>query len=172
MQALLEAPSRSNSLSQKLVQLAMPGIPDVYQGTEIWDDSLVDPDNRRPVDHSRLAQLAAAGSHAIDESGAAKLHVVRTTLRLRRQRPELFTGYRALAAEGEVADHLVAFERTGVIGLATRLPVGLARRGGWASTTLPLDGRWTDALTGRAFEGESAVSELLSELPVALLVRD
>ncbi len=172
VQALLEAPARSNSLSQKLVQLAMPGIPDVYQGTEVWDDSLVDPDNRRPVDHIRLAQLAAAGRHAIDESGAAKLHVVRTTLRLRRQRPELFTGYRALAAQGEVADHLVAFERTGVIGLATRLPVGLARRGGWGATTLRLDGRFTDALTGRAVEGETAVSELLSELPVALLVRD
>lgn len=167
----LEAPARSNSLSQKLVQLTMPGIPDVYQGTEVWDDSLVDPDNRRPVDHEGLARLATSGARGIDDTGAAKLHLVRTTLRLRRERPELFHGYRPLEARGQASDHLVAFERDGVVTLATRLPVGLAERGGWGDTSILLDGTWTDELTGRSVSGDVRVVDVLDAFPVALLVR-
>src|SRR3712207_829373 len=87
----------SNSVSQKLLQLTMPGVPDVYQGTELWDFSLVDPDNRRPVDYALrrklLASLDAGDMPALDESGAAKLLVVSRVLRGRRDHPEWFAGY-------------------------------------------------------------------------------
>ncbi len=89
----------TNALGQKLVQLTMPGVPDVYQGTELWDDSLVDPDNRRPVDFDRRRALLAEvrQSHpSVDASGAAKLWVTTQALLARRDHPELFTGYAPL----------------------------------------------------------------------------
>ncbi|MDG4831279.1 malto-oligosyltrehalose synthase [Solwaraspora sp. WMMD1047] len=138
----ITAPGWTNSLGQKLVQLAMPGVPDVYQGTELWEDSLVDPDNRRPVDFAvrreLLDRIDGGWLPPVDATGAAKLLVVSRTLRLRRDRPELFTGYRPLPVRGPAADHLLAFDRGGAVAVATRLPVGLARRGGWAGTTLRL----------------------------------
>ncbi|EWC59733.1 Malto-oligosyltrehalose synthase [Actinokineospora spheciospongiae] len=166
----ITAPGWSNALGQKLLQLAGPGIPDVYQGTELWDLSLVDPDNRRDVDFAErralLARLDGGWLPPVDDTGAAKLHVVRTVLRLRRDRPELFTGYRPVTATGTAAEHVVAFERTGLIAVATRLPVSLP---GWGDTRLDLpDGEWTDALTGRRAEG--GLTDLLSDYPVALLV--
>src|SRR6185437_9640831 len=122
MDGLVTAPGRSNSLGQKLVQLTMPGVPDVYQGTELWDHSLVDPDNRRPVDfvlrRSLLARIDDGWLPPIDDSGAAKLLVTARTLRLRRQRPELFASYRAVYAEGRVGAHLLAFDRGGAVTLA------------------------------------------------------
>ncbi|MEU5695627.1 malto-oligosyltrehalose synthase [Actinosynnema sp. NPDC020468] len=164
----------SNALGQKLVQLTAPGVPDVYQGTELWDLSLVDPDNRRPVDYavrrSLLARLDEGWLPPVDDSGAAKLLVVRTALRLRRERPELFRGYRPLPASGPAAGHVVAFERSGLVAVATRLPVGLAEEGGWRDTVLPLPpGEWTDALTRRPAAADLA--SLLDTYPVALLVR-
>ncbi len=169
----------SNSLSQKLIQLTAPGVPDVYQGTELWDFSLVDPDNRRAVDYDErrrlLAEIDDGSLPAVDASGAAKLLVVHRALTLRRSRPELFRGYRALAAEGPAMDHLVAYERGGgdLVVVATRLPVGLAALGGWVDTTLPVGpGEWTDVLTGQAVEGGPVrVGALLDRYPVALLVR-
>ena len=142
----------SNSLGQKLVQLTMPGVPDLYQGSELWDLSLVDPDNRRPVDFGRrrelLARIDDGWLPSVDESGAAKLLVVTRALRLRRDQPALFSGYRALAAEGPAAEHAVAFARGGdrLVAVATRLPVGLQRDGGWRDTVLPLPGGagWTE----------------------------
>ncbi|MFF0147514.1 malto-oligosyltrehalose synthase [Amycolatopsis sulphurea] len=168
----------SNSLGQKLMQLAGPGVPDVYQGTELWDHSLVDPDNRRPVDYlSRreiLARVQAGQQPAIDASGAAKLLVVHRVLTLRRDRPELFTGYRPLHAEGVAADHLLAFERGERLVVAvTRLPLGLERAGGWRGTVLPLrDGEWTDVLTRRAVGDAPRAAALFDRYPVALLVRE
>ncbi|GLW95774.1 malto-oligosyltrehalose synthase [Actinokineospora globicatena] len=161
----------SNSLGQKLLQLAGPGIPDVYQGTELWDLSLVDPDNRRPVDFADRAdlvsKLATGWPPPIDETGAVKLHLVRTVLRLRHERPSLFTGYAPVYATGSAAHHVVAFERSGLIAVATRLPVALP---GWGDTVLDLpDGEWVDQLTGRATDGRLA--DTLADYPVALLVR-
>jgi (1->4)-alpha-D-glucan 1-alpha-D-glucosylmutase len=169
----ITGPGWVNGLGRKLVQLTMPGIPDVYQGTELWEDSLVDPDNRRPVDFDRRRWMLADldGPPAVDASGAAKLWVTSRTLRLRRAQPELFTGYRALAATGSAAGHLVAFERTGVVTLATRLPVGLAESGGWRDTRLDLGGPVIDVLSDRRHEGDAAVRDLLDTYPVALLVR-
>ncbi|MCO1581493.1 malto-oligosyltrehalose synthase [Crossiella sp. SN42] len=171
----------SNSLGQKLVQLAGPGVPDVYQGTELWDFSLVDPDNRRPVDFAArrnlLARIDSGWLPEVDELGAAKLLLTSRVLRLRRDRPELFTGYRPLDAEGPSAEHALVFARgaqLNLVAVATRLPVGLGAAGGWRSTVLPLpigEGSWTDALTGREVSGCPRLAELLSPYPVALLVR-
>ncbi|MDN5725793.1 MAG: malto-oligosyltrehalose synthase [Propionibacteriales bacterium] len=172
--ALVEQPGWSNSLTQKLVQLTGPGVPDVYQGTELWEDSLVDPDNRRPVPFRALARLAdyVTTCPTVDETGAAKWWVTRAALRLRRDRPELFTGYAPLLASGPAAEHLVGFDRGGAITVATRLPITLAGAGGWGTTTLALDGAWTDVLTGAGHTGTVAVADLLHQVPVALLTRD
>ncbi|NJC71712.1 malto-oligosyltrehalose synthase [Planosporangium thailandense] len=177
--ASIRAAGWSNSLGQKLVQLTMPGVPDVYQGTELWDFSLVDPDNRRPVDFAArrdlLARLDDGWQPDVDATGAAKLLVTSRALRLRRQHPELFTGYRQLDAEGPAASHLVAFDRAsdgrgGALTVATRLPVGLRRRGGWGDTRLSLPDDLVDVLTGRQFAGGAvALVDLLDPYPVALL---
>jgi (1->4)-alpha-D-glucan 1-alpha-D-glucosylmutase len=173
--ALVEPYGWSNSLAQKLVQLTMPGVPDVYQGTELWDDSLVDPDNRRPVDFDQreamLGDLDAwLAPPAVDDSGAAKLWLVSRVLRLRREHPELFRSYTPLYPDGPAADHAVVYDRGGAIAIAVRLPVTLARDGGWRDTTLTLDARYRDVLTGRAFGGAVPLAALLDRYPVALLV--
>ncbi|HWS32360.1 MAG TPA: malto-oligosyltrehalose synthase [Actinoplanes sp.] len=176
--ASITPPGRSNSLSQKLVQLAMPGVPDVYQGTELWDHSLVDPDNRRPVDFGArrelLARLDDGWLPPIDDTGAAKLLITSRVLRLRRQRPELFAGYRPVWAEGRAPEHVFAFDRGGVVAVTTRLPVGLSRHGGWGDTTLSLDGHsWTEVFTNTGYGGNRlTVAELLHTYPVALLVKE
>jgi (1->4)-alpha-D-glucan 1-alpha-D-glucosylmutase len=172
--AAVTGPGWSNALGQKMVQLCMPGVPDVYQGTELWDDSLVDPDNRRPVDFARRRSLLAdvTQSHpAVDGGGAAKLWVTRQALHARREHPELFTGYTPLRATGPAADHLVTFDRGGAVALATRLPVGLVAAGGWLDTELELPDRYVDALTGREQEGRVLVADVLDRYPVALLLR-
>src|SRR3954452_10554595 len=135
----LMVPGRANSLAQKLLQLTMPGIPDVYQGQELPDFSLVDPDNRRPVDYELRRRLLAASDPG-DTAAAHKLRVVSAALRLRNQRPDAFAaGYTPLAATGSAADHVVAYSRgDDVIVVATRLPIGLAGRGGWDATVLQL----------------------------------
>ncbi len=167
----------SNSLGQKLLQLAGPGVPDVYQGNELWDYSLVDPDNRRPVDFAErralLARIDACWQPPVDASGAAKLLVTARTLRLRRDRPALFTDYTPLNAVGPAAAHVVAFDRGGAIAIATRLPVGLRERGGWQDTMLALPpGEWTDELTGARWRGGTVrLTALLTAYPVALLSR-
>ena len=176
--ASITPPGWSNSLGQKLVQLTMPGVPDVYQGTELWDFSLVDPDNRRPVDFAARRELLARIDDGwlppVDPTGAAKLLVTSRVLRLRRQRPELFTSYRPAFAEGRVGEHVLAFDRGGVVAVATRLPVGLSRHGGWGDTTLSLDGHsWTEVLTNTSYGGDRlSVAELLRAYPVALLVKE
>ncbi|HET9139992.1 MAG TPA: malto-oligosyltrehalose synthase, partial [Actinophytocola sp.] len=166
----------SNSLGQKLLQLAAPGIPDIYQGTELFDLSLVDPDNRRPVDFAERAavldRLESGWLPEIDESGTVKLHVVRTVLRLRRDRPELFAGYRPVSAEGVASGHVVAFARDArLVAVATRLPLGLARSGGWGETRLALPGTWVDLLT-RTEVSSSRLADVLGRYPVALLLRE
>ncbi|MEI5673141.1 MULTISPECIES: malto-oligosyltrehalose synthase [unclassified Nocardioides] len=175
--AQVVAPGWSNALAAKLVALTMPGVPDVYQGSEMWEQSLVDPDNRRPVDFGARAELLRSGSWSapqpvLDDGGSAKLHLTATSLRLRRDRPELFTSYDAVAASGPATDHVVAFDRGGAVTVATRLPVGLAARGGWGPTTLELPpGHWTDALGSWSGSGPAPLAEVLADLPVALLVR-
>ena len=180
--ALLAPAGRSNGLAAKLLQLTGPGVPDVYQGSELWERPLVDPDNRRPVDFDErrrlLAELDAGFRPPVEgvgaESGAAKLLLVSRALRLRRDRPELFARYVPLPSVGGATDHLVAVDRGGAIALATRLPLGLAARGGWGDTTVLLPfGPFVEQLTGRTVAGgETPVAGLLADYPVALLAAE
>ncbi len=160
----IEPFARSNSVAQKLVALTMPGVPDTYQGTELAEDSLVDPDNRRPVDFDDRRRR-------LDTMADAKLAVVASALRLRRDRPDLFEDYTPLYATGSAADHVVAFDRGGAITVATRLPVRLAAHGGWGDTSLELPFESINVLTGEPVDRTVRVAELLAESPVALLAR-
>jgi (1->4)-alpha-D-glucan 1-alpha-D-glucosylmutase len=178
--ARIAGPGRSNSMGQKLLQLAGPGVPDVYQGTELFEYSLVDPDNRRPVDwvvrRELLARLDDGWLPDVDADGAAKLLVTASALRLRRYRPEVFTGYRPVPAQGPAATHAVAFARSAsLVAVATRLPVGLAAHGGWRDTVLPLpEGTtdWHDVITDTPVDGSAPrLADVLARYPVALLVR-
>lgn len=168
LSAHIDEAGRSNSLAAKLVALTMPGVPDVYQGSELWETSLVDPDNRRPVDFDhRAAVLAGAAS----DDAVSKLHVTCSALTLRRERPELFTSYAPVLASGSAACHALAFDRGGAVTVATRLPIGLGLAGGWGDTALTLPrGSWHDVLTGARTTGR--LGDLLAVHPVALLVRE
>lgn len=179
---------RVNSLAQTLWKCTSPGVPDLYQGGELWDHSLVDPDNRRPVDYDlrrsllgelRNRSLPEAARYALAhfEEGLPKLWVIKQALQLRLERPASFDHqgtYEALPAEGPKAAHVVAYRRSqDVVVLAPRLPHLLAQN--WKGTTLALpEGHWTDRLTGQVFEGGEAlrVGTLLDHFPVSLLVRD
>ncbi len=171
---------RINSLAQTLIKLTYPGIPDTYQGTELWDLSLVDPDNRRPVDHrtrrsllGHVREAEAAELWAFPDDGSPKMLTLQRTLGLRQERPELFEGaYTPLEAEGEAADHVVAFLRGD--GLAVVVPRLMLTLGGeWGDTTVPLaEGKWNHVLTDETiYGGNPSVGKLLSSFPVALLVR-
>ena len=173
--AELEQHVAAASLGQKLLQLLGPGVPDVYQGTELWDDSLVDPDNRRPVDFAiRKGLLGESGSVP------AKFTVVKSALRLRREKSESFVdgAYVPLFAAGPGAEHVLAFGRgptaddVDVLALSMRHTAALAATG-WGDTVFHLPpGSWTDALSGRQFSGTVRPADLFAALPVAALVRD
>jgi (1->4)-alpha-D-glucan 1-alpha-D-glucosylmutase len=186
----LIGPGRANSLALKLAQLTSPGVPDLYQGSELWDLSLVDPDNRRPVDYThRIGALGVLPSTAEllprvedDDMGLTKLFVVRRALKLRAHLPTAFgpgADHRPLVANGSHADHLVAFIRgADAITLVPRLVMGL--RDGWGDTSIVLPpGTWADVFAHpdgsgsdhAVHQGEVLVGDLLSVLPVALLAR-
>ncbi|MGN6301929.1 MAG: malto-oligosyltrehalose synthase [Angustibacter sp.] len=170
---------RVNLLGQKLLQLVAPGVPDVYQGTELVDLSLVDPDNRRPVDYAerrrRLASLdAGQAPSGLDDE---KLLVTSRALRLRREHPQWFTGPEAVYVPvATTTGNAIAFGRgdgsgVQVVAVATRLSESLEAYGGWREHTVALpEGRWRAVLTGREVEGGSVrLADLLATLPVALL---
>ncbi len=169
----------SNSLSEAAVTLTMPGVPDIYQGSELWQLSLVDPDNRRPVDFPMLEELLddIEGAHlvgGVDDPGTAKLKLVREALRLRRDQPELFRTFAPVSSQGPAAEHVVAFDTGGVVTLATRLPVGLTAKGGWGDTTVDLPlGSYRDAISGAVVHADGTsvrADKVFAEGPVALLV--
>jgi (1->4)-alpha-D-glucan 1-alpha-D-glucosylmutase len=178
----LIAPGRINSLAQTLIKLTAPGVPDIYQGTELWDLSLVDPDNRRPVDFalrrrllSQLPQLDPEAILAGMDKGLPKLWIIRQTLHLRRAHPALFgprADYRPLYATGRKADHLVAFVRgQDLISLAPRLVMGLNNDWEDAIVELPR-GEWHNVLTGDDADGGAVqLQELLHRFPVGLLMK-
>ncbi|ORW91852.1 maltooligosyl trehalose synthase [Mycobacterium sp. IEC1808] len=165
--AQLNPHAASDALGQKLLALTVPGTPDVYQGSELWDDSLVDPDNRRAVDY-------AARRAALKDLQHPKIRVVATALRVRRGRPETFLRgvHRPVLAEGDAAEHVVAFRRgDDVLVAVTRWTVRLAEMG-WGNTVVPLpEGTWTDALSGAVASGATSAAQLFSDLPVVLLER-
>jgi (1->4)-alpha-D-glucan 1-alpha-D-glucosylmutase len=181
VQPLIE-PGRINSLSLALLKLTAPGIPDLYQGSELWDLSLVDPDNRRPVDYDlrrrllcEILRLDVKQVWSRMDEGLPKLWTTYHALRVRRQHPECFVergGYMPFRARGPKAAHVVAYLRgASVLAVAPRLIVKLASK--WGDTTLKVpDGNWKNELSGEQFaSGEIKVSDLLDAFPVALLVK-
>jgi (1->4)-alpha-D-glucan 1-alpha-D-glucosylmutase len=187
-------PGACNSLAQLTVKLLAPGVPDIYQGTELWDWSLVDPDNRRPVDHAlrRRSLTDVARSYEQDPlvtirevrdtwwDGRIKLLVLWRLLALRRERS--LAGYSPLETHGEHAHRLVAFSRRTtdgwVVAVVPRHVTALTAEGRWPTgdvwgdTVIVLpDGRPTDWLTGRRVEGDRVrVADVLDRLPIAALV--
>jgi (1->4)-alpha-D-glucan 1-alpha-D-glucosylmutase len=174
-----------NSLAQTLLRMTVPGVPDLYQGTELWDFSLVDPDNRRPVDWALRQKMLDSATPATWRDGAIKQALIVQALGLRRAIPELFAegSYEPVAVEGRLADHLVAFVRRhhsdAILSVVPRLPTGLTMlhaqlsldQNGLAGTGLilpdglrlfsALDDR-SDPITGR----NVALQELLGRWPV------
>lgn len=175
---------RVNSLAATAIQLTAPGVPDIYQGTQVWDLSMVDPDNRRRVDHRHVGSILESVTAtppevpldlAADEDGASMLRLVHRVLEHRRGSPDAYLGapYDPLEVRGPAASHVVAFSRGDVVTVVPRLPVGLARRGGWEGTTVDLPpGEWRDLPTATPCAGgRRPVAELLASFPVAVMAR-
>jgi (1->4)-alpha-D-glucan 1-alpha-D-glucosylmutase len=195
---LIEPYGATNSFAQTLLRLVVPGVPDTYQGSELWNQSLVDPDNRSPVDYaarrrilsrvrSGLGDKAGLSRELLAEykSGALKLYITHIALAERKARPELFLrgDYEGLAA----SEHVVAFTR--MFGtqrliccvprmsyLLTRgeqpFPLGSVWRD--AKLRVPYAGKYRSALTGAVLtvKGGLRLAEVFADLPVALLFRE
>ncbi len=174
---------RINSLAQTLMKHTAPGVPDLYQGSELWDLSLVDPDNRRPVDYelrrSLLSELRSLDVKEImrrSEEGLPKLWTIHRALLLRKEHPEWFgadAAYEPLEVTGKRAEHAIAYARGGrVVTVVPRLTVTLD--GSWQDTSVQLpEGTWTNRMTGEQMAGGATrVEEILRQFPVALLVRE
>ena len=177
-------PGRINSLAQTLIHYTAPGVPDTYQGSELWDLRLVDPDNRGPVDYAARQAMLEQLDNGMEpaailrgmDSGLPKLWLICRALQLRRAHPDWFGAegsYTPLYAEGVKKDHVIAYLRAErVATVAPRWNVKLGAR--WLATTVNLPkGRWRNILTGANLEGGSVrMQALLEEFPVALLTRE
>ena len=180
--ASITYPGRINSLAQTLIKLTAPGVPDFYQGTELWNFALVDPDNRRPQDFDLRRRLLADLKDATPETimkrideGMSKLWVIRQGLALRKRHPEWFgpqSGIEPLNVRGARRDHVVVFMRgESVVTIVPRL---VARLGGdWRDTEVELPGgEWMNHLTGERLRGNRVrLADLMRRFPVALLAR-
>lgn len=174
-------PGWINSLAQTLLKLTVPGVPDLYQGAELWDLSLVDPDNRRAVDYALRQRLLAETCDLTPEAawdrraeGLPKLWVIQRALALRRARAESFRRgiYQPLLAHGAKAKHCVAFLRKDdVLVVVPRLVWRLG--GNWEDTLLDIPGgEWHNELTDETMNGgQRPLAEILNRFPVALLAR-
>ena len=178
----LVAPGRINSLSQVLLKLTSPGVPDIYQGNELWALDLVDPDNRRPVDYDRrrglLAELPGLTVKQVWEridEGLPKLWTIYHALKTRRQYPASFgehSAYTPLYASGDKRRHLIAYLRGKAVAvLAPRLVWQLGAD--WSNTYLEIpEGSWRNVLTDKKLNGGTAeLGRLLAEFPTALLIK-
>ena len=184
----LGAAGALNGLAQTLLRLTAPGVPDLYQGTDFWDLSLVDPDNRRPVDFAARERALRQGLRptALLEtwaSGAVKQAVIARTLALRQEWPALFAkgNYMKLEAEGAMAPHVLAFVRSegkkqivvAVTRLAARLlgDAPLLPAADWGDTALTLPGAlWVDVFEERHVTGARIEAKtLFADFPIALL---
>lgn len=168
---------RRHSLAQTALLLTCPGVPDLYQGTELWDLSLVDPDNRRPVDYElrrslldRVRDASAAEVSKWSDRGGPKQWLIHRLLDHRRRRRELYDNaiYDPLPATGRGGDQVVAFSRGGLaVVVACRTVTG----GRSTAVDLP-SGRWRDVLSGADVEGgRQTIDALLARFPVAVLER-
>jgi (1->4)-alpha-D-glucan 1-alpha-D-glucosylmutase len=190
-----------NSLVQTTLKLTLPGMPDIYQGAELWDLSLMDPDNRRPVDYGVRIRLLGEMSAILErdrrspmlsmvddwQDGCVKLTLIAILLARRRDHPALFAqgGYEPLAATGPKADHICAFARShqadALLVAAARFPARLEADPAWTGTEIPWPQavagttRWRELLSGQVIErrGEAVGAEaVLGYLPIAVLVPD
>lgn len=174
------ARGRLNSLAQVALLLTCPGVPDLYQGTEIWDTSLVDPDNRRPVDYQAREALLAeledatpAQALARDEDGGPKLWLITKLLAHRKAAPAAYDrnrGYEPLEVSGEFAERFIAFTRSGgSCVIVPRLATGTPDPWTGTEVTLP-PGTWVSVLTGEKFDGGAvSAATLLRWFPVQVL---
>src|SRR6266446_4064525 len=190
--ALLAPLGALSSLSQLVLKLTVPGVPDIYQGGELWDFSLVDPDNRRPVDWSTRRALLdeIAGASVADlmenwQDGREKLFIARQLLELRRLQPELFAegDYQPLEVEDQASAHLCAFARNrsdATMVVAVPRLVHQLYQGGqsphWSETAIVLPPRraWGDVFTGLRMDGKDRVRarELLTNFPVCVMISE
>jgi (1->4)-alpha-D-glucan 1-alpha-D-glucosylmutase len=189
-----------NSLSQVLLKYTAPGVPDTYQGTELWDLSMVDPDNRRPVDYQQRIsflkeikerQEADIGKLTDEllstkEDGRIKLFLTHKVLQARKENLDVFQkgDYQPIEVGGKFKEHIVAFARsfgdTTAIAIAPRFLTSLVQSGEypigevWADTQLQLpqgmQSTWRDAITNQTISGTGAIAQILQHFPVALLV--
>jgi (1->4)-alpha-D-glucan 1-alpha-D-glucosylmutase len=179
--SIVEA-GRLTSLAATTIKLTMPGVPDIYQGTELWTLTLVDPDNRQLVDYEHRSALLASLAHAKAsdvlagmDDGLPKMYVTHKLLQLRNEHPECFderSDYAPLWSSGPKSAHVLAFRRNQVIAVVPRLVAGLA--GSWEGTTLRLpDGTWRNVLTeGIVGGGDIQLDQLLADFPIGVFVRD
>ena len=194
--ARIALPGAVNGLAQAMLRLTCPGVPDLYQGTEFWDLSLVDPDNRRPVDYA-AREAGLANDAGLDtllhawQDGRIKQRIVHRALEFRRRAPALFGNgtYLPINVEGARADHIVAFARMheghAALVAVTRLPATLGAMAdnplpsaeAWNGTVLVaprhIGGRAARCALGSGWQGHLperiAAAELFGQLPVALL---
>jgi (1->4)-alpha-D-glucan 1-alpha-D-glucosylmutase len=169
----LIGPGRVNSLAQTLLKLTCPGVPDIYQGSELWNLSLVDPDNRRPIDYEArraLSSYSTSVEAAMErwDDGGPKLYLIRTALRLRDRIDA--RRYEPLAVHGEGAEHALAFARGAIVAVIPRLV--LSRPEGWEDSEVALpEGTWTNVLTETPVSSPT-LGELWDRFPVALLASE
>ncbi len=166
------------SLAQVLLKLTVPGVPDIYQGSELHELHLVDPDNRRAVDFAARRALLRELSHAkatdfAPDDERAKLWLMQRALRLRSALPAAFgpiASYRALPVSGRHAEHVVAFAR-GELAITVVPRLIAALNGDWQDTQIELPpGPWRDELSGAHYSGRDVqCRELFARFPVALL---
>jgi (1->4)-alpha-D-glucan 1-alpha-D-glucosylmutase len=180
--APLILPGRINSLSQTLIKMMVAGVPDFYQGTELWDLSLVDPDNRRPVDFELRADLlrrcrALSAQQVLREwdSGLPKIWMISRVLTLRQELVADFaeqSKYQPLVAQGAHLGNVLAFRRgENLIAVVPRFTLSL--NGDWGDTRLSLPrGTWRNCFSGAVLEGTVAPTEIFESFPVALLRRE
>jgi (1->4)-alpha-D-glucan 1-alpha-D-glucosylmutase len=188
-----------NSIAQTLLKLTVPGVPDLYQGTELWDLSLVDPDNRRPIDYdvrrALMTELAnpRQAPRAIPallerwKDGRVKLALISRTLALRQAHPDLFAegGYEALEVGGARENHLCAFARRcggkSAVVAVPRLVAALDARPGWEDTVVRLPPaaapRWRNVLSGAVVDAADSdgaavlgAAHMFAQFPFALLI--
>lgn len=183
--AQIQSAGRLNSLTQTLLKHTVPGVPDLYQGSELWDHRLVDPDNRTPVDFSLRASLLDQLKHLTPpqildrmEDALPKLWVIQQALRVRRDHPACFGPrghYKRLLATGARSDRVIAFLRgSKVLCCAPRLTAGIQPAPYWEATCIELPkGKWHNVLSAQDYRGgPTSVAELFSAFPVALLVKE
>ena len=181
--SIVRGPGRVNSLAQTLLKNMAPGVPDLYQGGELWDFSLVDPDNRRPIDYelrrrllNEMRKLSVDAVVSRADEGLTKLWTIFHSLHLRREHPEWFreeAAYQPLVVAGERASHGIAFQRgQHVIAVVPRMPLRVSDAWGNTSIDLP-QGTWTNRLTGESFAGGPVrLGALFAKFPVALLIKE